>query len=114
MRLVEELVALPQRCLATGYSHGPQVDFEVNVPFVEPHLYLHTSVVEEAAGLLGCVKRDVYQQVIQERDALQAQVKDLERERAQLQRQVDAITVLENTSFVLKRRPGRPKAVASG
>lgn len=60
----------PYQCAVTGRDDGEIVDFGVEIPGWDPHLYLRVSVVEEAGRLIGMVPKA-------EVDKLEAALNDL-------------------------------------
>lgn len=48
--ITKPLPSPPQQCIVTGRADGEIIDFGVDVQFLNPHIYIKKSIVEEAAA----------------------------------------------------------------
>lgn len=112
MRLVEKPIARPMRCAVLPFQHDDPrgwVDCEWELPGLDPRVYVSYTGVEALAGKFGFVPADTHAD-------LQEQVVELERENRRLKDEVDdlnrdfeAIDVLESRGYTKRRKPGRPR-----
>lgn len=83
MRTTERAALYPQKCLVTGRSDGPFVDFGVIIPAGrDQRLYIRSKVVEKGAPLVGMVPKA-------EHDELKAQIAAMEDKLADYEAQAE-------------------------
>jgi hypothetical protein len=93
MRLVDEADRAPRKCAVSGRPNGPFIDFQVDVRAPTPNtpnfLYLHASVVKEAAQKLGMVPKAKLEK-------LQGRVTEMETELAELRESMRVFAEFED------------------
>lgn len=91
MRLTDRAALYPQKCLVTGRSDGPFVDFGVIIPAGrDQRLYVRAKVVEKIAPALGMVPKADYEE-------LKAQIAAMEDRLAEYEVQAQRLDALLET-----------------
>lgn len=105
----------PQKCSVTGWDHGDLMDMGVTIPAGRDwHLYLRTSVIEEAAGKLGMVTATKFADIRKENAELGKSVEELTAKVAVFQTMIDAISNgVESQSEPAAKKPTARKKVAA-
>jgi hypothetical protein len=89
MRIVTVAENHPNVCLVTRDFEGPWVDFEMTIQDeVDPHIYLSTALIDQAAEMCGYVSQD---QVLK----AQRRCEELEKEIERLEKAINATNALE-------------------
>lgn len=117
MRFVERAVTRPSRCavlpyIGQGHEKG-YIDTGSELPGFDNHVYVSVVAVEEMARLIGWTSP-------QQREELDAQVEDLERDLkvaqdqlAEMDAELSAIDVLKNRGYTPAKSAGRPRTKAA-
>jgi len=73
------LTKAPKKCLVTGRADGRIVDFGTDcmVPGPEPHIYIKSEVVEEAAVLLDMVPKSDVEEMHQRLAEMESELQSL-------------------------------------
>lgn len=91
MRLTDRAALYPQKCLVTGRSDGPFVDFGVIIPAGrDQRLYVRAKVVEKIAPALGMVPKADHEE-------LKAQIAAMEDRLAEYEVQAQRLDALLET-----------------
>lgn len=111
MRRVDRPEQAPHTCAFTLKGQDPEGFFtELTVlRGLDPVVYAAASWVRQAARQLGMVHHDEHQMVVGELEQANHRIAQLEDEVAHLNRDFEAIDILESKGFRSRRKPGRPK-----
>lgn len=116
MHLVEKALARPMRCAVLPYQHDdPRGFWDCGVlPGLDPHVYVSQAALGELAARAGFVRPDEHRLVVGELERANRRVAQLEDEIADLNRDFEAIDLLESRGYRARRKPGRKKEVVDG
>ncbi len=118
MRFVDGPGLEPHRCAVTfrgkSEEQGRWIDTGMTLPGYDPHVYLSETAAGSIAAFAGWTSPD-------DREALDATVDQLLREKADLElqlreadRRLDAIDVFESAGFRARKKTGRPPKAQGG
>lgn len=114
MRWVPHAAMRPHRCAAIpfiGNSTAKKgfIDTGQDLRGWDPHVYLSVEAVEQMARMIGWQPQHVAAQHADVSRRRDERVKELEAERDELQRRLEAVDVLKSAGFTQAKRPGRPR-----
>lgn len=117
MRIVERPAHRPQRCAVLpqiGATHnGVWVDTGSElIGGFDNRVYVSDVAVGELAKLMGYVSRGQHQSLLGELEKTKRLLEVALHERAEMERKLEAIDVIESAGFRSRKKPGRPKVEA--
>ena len=120
MRFIEHLPPGARPCaVIPGRHRDPKgfIDTGINLPGIDPHIYLSYEGVKQAALIFGFVEGEVYaglhEDLTERIHELETQLQDAQDELSRADGLIDAIDVLESANFRARHKPGRPKTKAA-
>lgn len=104
-RIVETARLFPGRCMLSGRGDGPFID--LNRDFDLDHqgrIYLRVKVAQDIGRVVGMATKGEHDALRDELAAATARVTELEAELATAIQELDAVELLENRGFRIRRR----------
>ena len=92
MRTTERAALYPQKCLVTGRTDGPFVDFGVIIPAGrDQRLYIRSAVLERGAPLLGMVPKAEHEELRAQIAAMEDRLAEYEAQAEKFEQLVEAL-----------------------
>ena len=114
MLFVDEAVQPPHRCAVTGRSDRGMLDTGLDIPCVDPHVYISAEGMRQLAQFFKYVESDTHEQLKDELIEARERIAALELEVLEADKVVQAIDVMESHDFRARKRAGRkPVKVAA-
>jgi hypothetical protein len=111
-RVVQTMPPPYSKCIVSGFTDGPFLDFGVRARAANPNVGINLSVLEEAAKFgLGMFSAEQYTELEQENARLKAELQEKEQEVESARAFLKAIDTLESADFRARKRPGRKPQV---
>ena len=106
LRIIERPVLPPGRCVVSLSDEDPQgfIDTGLTLPELDPRVIVSVTWVKTTAKKLGLVEPDGDAS----HDEMYRELNLLREENAQLNKQLEAIDMLEGAGFTARKRRGRP------
>ena len=106
LRIIERPVLPPGRCVVSLSDEDPQgfIDTGLTLPELDPRVIVSVTWVKTTAKKLGLVEPDGDAPA----DLLARRNRELEEENQALNKQLEAIDMLEGAGFTARKRRGRP------
>lgn len=110
LRIIERPLLPPGRCVVSLSDEDPQgfIDTGLTLPEIDPRVIVSVSWVKTTAKKLGLVEPDGDA----DNDALFRENQRLREENAGLNRELEAIDVIESRGFTARKKAGRPRKKA--
>lgn len=107
LHIIDRPVLPPGHCIASFADEDPQgfIDTLITPPDIDPRIYISVTWVKTTAKKLGLVEPDGDAPA----DLLARENRALKVENEALNRQLDAIDVIESRGFQARKKAGRPK-----
>jgi len=106
LRIIERPLLPPGRCVVSLSDEDPQgfIDTGLTLPELDPRVIVSVTWVKTTAKKLGLVEPDGDAS----HDEMYRELNLLREENAQLNKQLEAIDMLEGAGFTARKRRGRP------
>jgi Asp/Glu/hydantoin racemase len=109
-KLVDLLPPPYSKCIVSGFTDGPFLDFGVRARAANPNVGINVSVLKDAARFVGMVSGDEYEALEEENRALRASLDEAREEAESAKAILGAIDTFESAGFRARRKPGRKAA----